>query len=875
MADSVQPVNVVINEQISPKIVTDIRAIGEAALAADKSIATLRASLVNLGAAQSSIATASAAHTTGMNNVTQATNAATHGTARFNTELLVLAHELSQGRYTRFAGSLMVLAQYGGVASAIFSGLGLTVLGLGAAIALTIQAVERGSAEFARINNILNVTNGYAGITNSEFKALADTLAHDTHTRLSEAESALEKVALTGRFTGDTLKYITGASLELGRRTGQDADIFITQFSKMSEGVTKFAIEYNTQFHTLTAAQIDYIRQLEKMGEREKAEQLVSKEIYDGIRANGEANLGILVRAWHSLTEAIDGAYEALKRVGRENTLEERITALQAREIALQADTRHPGAGLAEQQRLNAVQQQIQYLKDELELRHENAVGQAAIVKEQQAGIDASKQIADHWERFEKGTDRANREIKELEANLKLALKVNPNDTAALSIQNNLAAVEAQIRKRYDPQGVAEDKLADRQAAALAKVNRQLEDELRNVTQLSPNRLQQQEYDRIEEALLAKKIDLKTRDAERSAINAKLDAIYEGKRAEQVREVVDASALEQKYFTMNNREREIAIQLERLQQANIASGKGEFSPQQLDAMKAALEIRRRIKELEQIKDAAPLKARGEVNSIATQVLEQNLYLNNLKDMYAQIDEMRKADVLSEEQAEQAKGMVDAKYLEERLSGASKFFGVLSGLQNSESKKAQAIGKAAAIAQATIDGIVAVNAALKGPPGPPWSFAIAAATGAVVAANVAQIAGIKFAAGGLVRGPGTGTSDSISARLSDHEFVVNAQATRRFLPLLHAINENRYSGGGLVGKPNGYSGIMPTAASGGMNVSIHNYSGARVSVKQLTANDVAIMIRDQAPDVIASDIGRPNSRVSKSLASNLQAGRRLG
>ena len=46
-----------------------------------------------------------------------------------------------------------------------------------------------------------------------------------------------------------------------------------------------------------------------------------------------------------------------------------------------------------------------------------------------------------------------------------------------------------------------------------------------------------------------------------------------------------------------------------------------------------------------------------------------------------------------------------------------------------------------------------------------------------------------ATGGLVRGPGTSTSDSIETRLSDGEFVVNAASTKAFLPLLNAINES--------------------------------------------------------------------------------------
>ena len=45
----------------------------------------------------------------------------------------------------------------------------------------------------------------------------------------------------------------------------------------------------------------------------------------------------------------------------------------------------------------------------------------------------------------------------------------------------------------------------------------------------------------------------------------------------------------------------------------------------------------------------------------------------------------------------------------------------------------------------------------------------------------------FATGGRVTGPGSGTSDDIPAWLSNGEFVVNARATRKWLPLLHAIN----------------------------------------------------------------------------------------
>jgi hypothetical protein len=56
----------------------------------------------------------------------------------------------------------------------------------------------------------------------------------------------------------------------------------------------------------------------------------------------------------------------------------------------------------------------------------------------------------------------------------------------------------------------------------------------------------------------------------------------------------------------------------------------------------------------------------------------------------------------------------------------------------------------------------------------------------------------LAEGGWVWGPGTETSDSIRARLSRGEFVVNARSARRHRDTLEAINEQRYATGGLVG-----------------------------------------------------------------------------
>lgn len=69
----------------------------------------------------------------------------------------------------------------------------------------------------------------------------------------------------------------------------------------------------------------------------------------------------------------------------------------------------------------------------------------------------------------------------------------------------------------------------------------------------------------------------------------------------------------------------------------------------------------------------------------------------------------------------------------------------------------------------------------------------------------------YATGGQVSGKGTKKSDSIMARISNGEFIVNAQATEKYLPLLQAINNESLPGfadGGFIGGVSGNFSEIP-------------------------------------------------------------------
>lgn len=112
-------------------------------------------------------------------------------------------------------------------------------------------------------------------------------------------------------------------------------------------------------------------------------------------------------------------------------------------------------------------------------------------------------------------------------------------------------------------------------------------------------------------------------------------------------------------------------------------------------------------------------------------------------------------------------------------------------QNSETMAK--VGKVIALAEIAVNTgkAIAEGVAQSMKLGWPAAIPAIATMVATVMANIATaistVKSAKFAQGGKVIGPGTGTSDSISAQLSNGEYVMTAKATKMFEPLLAAMN----------------------------------------------------------------------------------------
>lgn len=237
-----------------------------------------------------------------------------------------------------------------------------------------------------------------------------------------------------------------------------------------------------------------------------------------------------------------------------------------------------------------------------------------------------------------------------------------------------------------------------------------------------------------------------------------------------------------------------------------------------------------------------------------------------QNMYDQIAQMRAAGVINAQDEAALTAQVWAQSQAAQLKGASDFFGQLSEMQNSRSKTAARIGKAAAIAQATIktyESATSAYAAMAGIPyvGPALGVAAAAAA---VAAGLANVQAIRSAPAGFKEGGYTGNMgiNDIAGVVHGREFVADAETTATYRPALEAMQRGTYTEG------NG----------GGLKLSVVNMGTPQeYQVEQISREEYRLIARDEArkvvPETVSAEISDANSRTSRALRDHVQGGGR--
>ena len=202
--------------------------------------------------------------------------------------------------------------------------------------------------------------------------------------------------------------------------------------------------------------------------------------------------------------------------------------------------------------------------------------------------------------------------------------------------------------------------------------------------------------------------------------------------------------------------------------------------------------------------------------------------------------------------------IEKRTLAERASITASGLGSLLTLQRAYGDDSSGVYKTLLIAQktATLYSVLlssqeAIGKAWASAPFPANLPAVATATvetGALAA--TVQALTPSFATGGLAYGPGTGTSDSFTANLSNGEFVMPQRETMRNLGTLQAMRAGVDVGGRSA-----------------PNLQIINQTTGKIdsaSVEWVDQDTVRAIIREEVPGILAAEVNDEYSQINRAI-----------
>lgn len=417
-----------------------------------------------------------------------------------------------------------------------------------------------------------------------------------------------------------------------------------------------------------------------------------------------------------------------------------------------------------DQERLKFVQEANRIEKEIADEKKAVAEENLRLLQEEAKATENKAEVNDRLKQAEAEVYRA-----ETEYNTKIRELLEQE----MTIKNEIAAEDkarAEAKKKADDEAAKQAEEQRKQAEEQRKAD---EEALKEYNEALLNALQEAE------------------DAEIALIKNQVEQEQELERVRHERRMAELEAKQNEYKNDEEMFNAYARQIEAEQQAHADNmAQISYDARMREADERALEWENRIEEARQNSE--------DYKALTLEMLNEQL--ETMTQMQGESDEEYKARqlALKDEILTTKKEQADAEMAIEKAKNES-IAGLLGDVAGAieavagENKAAVKMSKVIALAEVAIkQGVAIAEAVASSAKGDPYTYAIRVAT--AIATTISSMAGaiksinsVKLARGGRVSGPGTSTSDSIPAMLSNGEYVVNARATSMFPELLETIN----------------------------------------------------------------------------------------
>jgi len=327
--------------------------------------------------------------------------------------------------FTQLAGGqnpFLIALQQGGQLRDSFGGFGNMFKGLAASINPATVAVAAlaggvaalgkayydGAEESQRFSAAVIFAGGSAGASADKLLSIADSVGRTTG-GWSEARSAILAFVESGSVASENYGRFAESVVLQSKATGKSVEDLARVYEEIADDPLKAVVKFSRVYQTLNADVYEQARALVEQGRQQEAVALVQGKFSDESQKMSERvleNLGAIERGWKAIKEAASEAWEGMKEIGRDATLERRLFVEQeGLERAKAFAKNNPdGQRMVEQQ-----QRVVDDLRAKKQAKDAKTARDAQQSKDREAGAKAleefsllSEQVMSREERFYK-----------------------------------------------------------------------------------------------------------------------------------------------------------------------------------------------------------------------------------------------------------------------------------------------------------------------------------------------------------------------------------------------------------------------------------------------------------------------------------------
>lgn len=246
--------------------------------------------------------------------------------------------------FTQLAGGqnpFLIALQQGGQLRDSFGGFGNMFKGLAASINPATVAVGAlaggvvalgkayydGAEESKRFSAAVIFAGGSAGASADKLLSIADSVGRTTG-GWSEARSAILAFVESGSVASENYGRFAESVVLQSKATGKSVEDLARVYEEIANDPLKAVVKFSRVYQTLNADVYEQARALVEQGRQQEAVALVQSKFSDESQQMSERvleNLGAIERGWKAIKEAASEAWEGMKSIGRDETLDEQL----------------------------------------------------------------------------------------------------------------------------------------------------------------------------------------------------------------------------------------------------------------------------------------------------------------------------------------------------------------------------------------------------------------------------------------------------------------------------------------------------------------------------------------------------------------------